>query len=104
MNPEIAPNLTTNPALAGVLTELKAREPIFHRPELGTRRADFEPMTVPECGEVGASGRRYSRDFVLDEPERRYSGEYDDRWETTDFHCPGMGGRGLLANLYTFSG
>jgi hypothetical protein len=86
MNPEIDPNLTTDSALAGILTELKARESIFHRPER-TSRTDFERMTVPDFWEVGASGRRYSRDLVLDERERRYSGEYDDRWETKDFHC-----------------
>lgn len=31
------PDLTTDPALLEVLAELREREPIFHRPELGTR-------------------------------------------------------------------
>ena len=75
--------------LAGmsVLDELRAREPLFHRRELATTRTDFERMIVPEFWETGASGRRYSREFILDELERRYSGEYRDEWQTSDFRC-----------------
>lgn len=69
-----------------VLEELRAREPLFHRPELGCTRADFERMTDPNFWEIGASGRRYDRAFVLDELERRYAnGPYPDRWEVHDF-------------------
>ncbi|EKD71695.1 MAG: hypothetical protein ACD_46C00122G0002 [uncultured bacterium] len=46
-----------------VLYELKKREPIFHRPEFGTTRKDFENMTVEDYWEIGASGQRYDRDF-----------------------------------------
>ncbi|MDZ8135814.1 MAG: hypothetical protein RM049_11000 [Nostoc sp. DedQUE04] len=35
------PNLVTDPKILNVLNELRQREPIFHRPELGTTRADF---------------------------------------------------------------
>src|SRR5262245_44008821 len=45
--------------------DLLQREPLFHRPEFGTTRPDFERMMAPEFWEVGASGRRYSREFVL---------------------------------------
>ncbi len=81
------PLLTTDPALAGILEELKKREPIFHRPEFGTARADFENMMAADFWEVGASGRRYSREFVLAELERRHAAEHADLWETRDFHC-----------------
>jgi hypothetical protein len=82
------PTLVTDPAIVDVLEELRRREPIFHRPELGTTRADFEDMMAPDFWEVGASGRRYSREFILAELERRYAGDYvDDRLEATDFHC-----------------
>ena len=81
------PQLSTSPELEEVLVELSAREPIFHRPEFGTSRADFERMTVEDFWETGASGRRYSRKFVLDELERRFSVPYDDVWETRDFNC-----------------
>jgi hypothetical protein len=75
------------PERAEVLAELMEREPIFHRPELGTTRADFEKMAADEFWEVGASGKRYSRGFVLDELERRYAAPHADVWETSDFRC-----------------
>jgi hypothetical protein len=87
MIPDSEPSLVTDPALTGVLAELQAREPIFHHPELGTTRADFENMMVADFWEVGASGRRYSRETVLAELQRRYAGKYVDQWETRDFHC-----------------
>ena len=77
----------TDPELADILAELSSREPIFHRPELGTTRADFERMTADDFWEVGASGRRYSRDYVLDELEKRHAAPHADVWETRDFHC-----------------
>ena len=81
------PNLVTDPRILGVLKELTQREPIFHRPEFGTTRADFESMTEPEFWEVGASGRRYSREYVLDELEKRNAEQAEDAWQTRDFHC-----------------
>lgn len=79
--------LETDAELAGVLEELKAREPIFHRPKWGTSRGDFERMTVEDFWEVGASGKRYSRERVLDELERRYATPHVDNLEAFGFHC-----------------
>ncbi len=76
-----------NPANLDVLDELIKREPIFHRPEFGTTRQDFENMTVETFWEVGASGRRYSRKYVMDTLELRHSEAHEDIWETQDFHC-----------------
>jgi hypothetical protein len=81
------PELITDPKILDVLDELVQREPIFHHPELGTSRADFERMTDPAFWEVGASGRRYSREYVLEELERRYAETAEDVWETRGFHC-----------------
>jgi hypothetical protein len=53
------------PDLFPVLEELRRREPIFHTPEFGTTREDFDHAMAPHYWEVGASGRRYSRDFIL---------------------------------------
>ena len=78
---------TTDLELAHVLEELSRREPIFHRAEFGTARADFERMTAEDFWEIGASGRRYSREFVLDELEKRYASPHEDVWETSDFRC-----------------
>jgi hypothetical protein len=81
------PKLVTEARLLPVLEQLRDREPIFHRPELGTTRADFEAMTEPDFWEVGASGRRYSRQYVLDVLEERYRQPVEDDWQTSDFHC-----------------
>ena len=81
------PTLTTDPALQDILEELKSREPIFHRPEHGTTRADYDRMMHPGFWEIGASGRRYSREFVLAELERRRQNPAPDIWETSGFHC-----------------
>jgi hypothetical protein len=87
MRPAHEPVLTTSPELAGVLQELIDREPIFHRLEWGTTRADFERMMSEEFWETGASGTRYNRQFVLDEFARRFASPHHDIWETTGFFC-----------------
>lgn len=79
--------METSPELSGVLEELKSHEPIFHRPEWGAARADFERMTADDFWEVGASGKRYTREFVLDELERRYATPQQDDLETFGFQC-----------------
>lgn len=81
------PNLVTDPKIMDVLRELEKREPIFHRPEFGTTRADFESMTEDTFWEVGASGRRYSRQYVLDALEKRPANQPQEAWQTRDFHC-----------------
>lgn len=81
------PQLATETRLLPVLEQLRDREPIFHRPEFGTTRADFEAMTEPDFWEVGASGRRYSREYVLDVLEERYRQPFEDDWQTSDFQC-----------------
>lgn len=87
MIPDSPPELTTSPELSGILAELSRREPIFHRPEFGTTRTDFEKMTADDFWEVGASGRRYSRTVVLEELEKRYAAPLHESWETTGFLC-----------------
>ncbi|MES2407611.1 MAG: DUF4440 domain-containing protein [Pseudomonadota bacterium] len=81
------PALITDPKLLDVLKELMQREPIFHRPEFGTTRQDFEKMTEAAFWEVGASGRRYSREYILDLLEQRSENPIQDNWEAKDFHC-----------------
>lgn len=86
------PTFTTAPELQQILAELSRREPIFHRPDFGNRRADFENMTTEDFWETGASGRRCSRQFVLDELEKRLSAPHADVWQTSDFHCRKLAG------------
>ena len=88
MHTSAQPDLTTPPHLLDVLDELRQREPIFHRPAFGSTRADFERMTADDFWEIGASGRRYGRAYVLDVLDaRRDSPAHESDWETRDFHC-----------------
>ena len=54
-----------DPGLEGILEELRSREPIFHTERFGRTLEDFERSTAADFWEVGASGRRYSRAFIL---------------------------------------
>jgi hypothetical protein len=60
----------TNPELQAILRELSSREPIFHTASFGRTLEDFERSTATDFWEVGASGRRYSRNFILDMRKR----------------------------------
>ncbi len=77
----------TNQKLLGIMEELIKREPIFHRPEFGMSRADFENMTDNDFWEVGASGSIYNREYVIETLVERYRNPGEDIWETKDFHC-----------------
>lgn len=54
-----------DPRLLPELEELRSREPIFHTQRFGRTLEEFERATAPDFWEVGASGRRYSRAFIL---------------------------------------
>lgn len=81
------PKFETEPRLWSILEELKAREPIFHRPEFGASRADYEAMMEEGFWEVGASGKRYSREYVLYVLETRPPNPEEASWVTKDFQC-----------------
>ena len=99
------PNLVTAADLQGILEELKRREPLFHHPELGTTRKDVEAMTAPDFWEIGASGRRYSREYVLSVLAVRQDGSQPiDVWTTTDFHCRRLGKDVYLLTYTLFQG
>ena len=90
------PRLVTAEKDRPVLEELKRREPVFHRAEFAGSRAAIEAMVAPDFWEIGASGRRYSRQYVLETLEAREDDPVDDDdWETSDFHC-----RELARDLY----
>ncbi|WP_288106146.1 DUF4440 domain-containing protein [Limnobacter sp.] len=74
---------------------LCAREPIFHRPDFGTSRADFEAMLAPEFWEIGASGTKYSKACVLHTLESRHAKPVAEIYEVSDFAC-----QALSSNLY----
>jgi hypothetical protein len=103
-DPEIEPYLESAQEAEAVLEELKKREPLFHRPELGIAREDFEKMTAPCFWEVGASGRRYSRKFVIDTLEARYKEAFEDTWEIEDFRCLEIAADNYLATYTLIQG
>jgi hypothetical protein len=52
------------PGLERVFEELRRREPIFHTQTFGLTAEARERAMAPGYWEVGASGRRYSRNFI----------------------------------------
>jgi hypothetical protein len=85
-----------------VFQELRAREPIFHHPEFGTTRRDYENMIDARFWEIGASGRRYSREFVLQTLENRARDPGEDPWLIRDFQCREIGAENFLVT-YTLA-
>jgi hypothetical protein len=83
-----------DPELLPILDELRRREPIFHTQEFGSTTAEFERSTAPDYWEVGASGRRMSREFILawaeDSPEHFVDAAAVD-WQTTEFGLRRLG-------------
>lgn len=84
--------LAMSAEVAGVCQVLAAREPIFHHPELGASRDDFDATTIADYWEVGASGQVYTRDQIWPVLESRYSDpNYADEWEAAEFFCRLLG-------------
>ena len=89
------PILSTAPELKEILAELSQLEPIFHWPPAQMSREALEKMTTEDFWEVGASGRRFAREFVFDVLEQRRAAPQSNIWEITDLHC-----RKLAAEVY----
>jgi hypothetical protein len=81
------PNLETALEIAEVLVELSQLEPMFHWPPADMSRDALKEKTVDDFWEVGASGRRYAREFVLDVLAQRQSKTEPDVWEMSDLYC-----------------
>lgn len=86
------PRLVTDPSLEEIQAQLIRREAIFHPPGFGTTQADLENMMTNDFWEIGASGRLYSKSYVLDMLEERFQqDQYEEVWEASDFHCRRLG-------------
>ena len=82
----------TEPDLLSMLDELRRLEPIFHTAEFGTTPADFQRRMSSGYWEVGASGRRYSRDFILRNFEQTPPIDaHAAGWKTTDHALQRLG-------------
>jgi hypothetical protein len=80
------PMLVIEQALLPNLETLKALEPLIYAANAGASRAHFEHLLAPEFWEVGASGKRYSRTFVLNTLEQRQQNPVEEVWHATDYH------------------
>ncbi|WP_226951181.1 DUF4440 domain-containing protein [Rhizobium terrae] len=81
-----------------VLADLAVREPIFHRREFGTSREALEAMTEENFWEIGASGRIYHRDFVINNLLEHYKQPEPHDWPCREFSI-----RLLAEGLYQLS-
>lgn len=73
--------------LADVLEELRGFEPIFHRVPFGANTEDFDRRMAPGFWEVGASGRIYSRAFILENYQKSYPTitPQTEQWKPSEF-------------------
>jgi len=78
--------------LEPILDQLRSREPIFHTERFGRTLEDFDRSTAPDFWEVGASGRRYSRDFILEMRSREALVDADAAgWKASGFGLRQLG-------------
>ena len=70
----------TNP----ILEELRPLEPIFHTASFGLTAADREHRMAAGYWEIGASGRRYTRDFILTIDQSHFIDADTAGWITAD--------------------
>ncbi|TAZ70713.1 DUF4440 domain-containing protein (plasmid) [Rhizobium ruizarguesonis] len=83
------------PDLHAILGELIAREPLFQHRELGTSRGDLLKMTADDFWEIGASGKAYDREFVIENLLEFYKKPEPEGWSCSDFSI-----RQLAEGLY----
>jgi hypothetical protein len=79
------------PTLTEIMQLLSDREPIFHRPEYAATLEEFDRMMVHDYWEIGASGKRYDRAFILEVLAERLAHPAPDPWQTKDFACRQLG-------------
>ncbi len=61
-------------------------------------------MMSADFWEVGASGRRYSREFVLEALAERFASQQADLWRVEGFHCAELAADHYLATYILFQG
>lgn len=82
----IAPQLNTPNELQSLLQTIKPLEPLIYVANAGANRAFFDALLAPDFWEIAASGKRYSRAYVLSELEKRQQNPYPQAWHTTDHY------------------
>ena len=77
----------TNQQIEAIKLELLNLEPLFHHQELGTSKEIFESMITDDYWEVGASGKVYTKEFIIKTLVERYSKPYFEEIEIKNFYC-----------------
>lgn len=98
------PDFTTKSEHLDIMKELMAREPLFHREGFGLTKQDFEAMTETDFWEVGASGKRYSRELVVETLDARYRNLIHETWHIEDFQCREIAADSFLVTYTLFQG
>ncbi len=90
------PVLVVPAPLRPILSELERLEPLFHAAATEATPELFESLVAPEFWEIGASGRRYSREFSLSVLRDRPRTPAPADWQTSDYHVSALGGETFL--------
>jgi len=72
--------------------------------QVGLMRKDFEALTERSFWEIGASGKRYSREYVLGTLEHRYKNINYKTWHIEDFQCQEIADKNYLVTYTLFQG
>src|SRR5690606_24230254 len=87
----MAPELDTPERLQPLLAELRGMEDRFHAASEAATPEDLGRIVAPDFWEIGASGRRYSRDFCLEVLSQRAAKPPEEAWVTRDWHVRELG-------------
>lgn len=90
------PTLLLNSELAPILSVLKTLEPLVYAANAGKSCAYFDALLAQDFWEVGASGLRYSREYVLGELEKRQQNPREEAWHTSGHHLQQLSGTDFL--------
>lgn len=72
---------------------LSAQEPIFHRPEFAGTLEHFAHLMAADYWEIGASGQRYDRAFILEHLARNPPVDADaEGWTCSNFDLRALPG------------
>lgn len=71
--------------LSLIIADLKRLEPLIYVANDGKMRDYFEDLLIPDFWEIGASGKKYDRDFILSILEDRNRNPREEPWYAFNF-------------------
>jgi len=94
--------LRAEAGLHQILDELRQLEPIFHTKRFGLTAEERERRVAPDYWEVGASGRRYTRAFIMDMLVKQPPVDADEAgWRAWDFGLRQLGPAAIYLVTYS---